>query len=173
MAHLGERFNVSEMDLGDDLLPAGEYSAQAIEGEKKDTQSGGTMLIFTFEILEGEFQGRRIWDRLNYVNSNPEAQRIARKALGKFAVAAGLAGFEDTDDFLWKPVRISVTVRKDKNGQYPDQNAIGKYSPYNTSAPQASTIDAPPLPAGNTNNAAVPPQQRAAAGGGSRPWDRR
>lgn len=173
MASLGETFYVDQMDLGDDLLPAGVYMAQAIEAELKETQSGGTMLTFTFEILDGEFQGRRVWERFNYVNANDMAQRIARREMGRFAVAAGMPGFADTEDFLWKPVRIDVTIRKDKNGQYPDQNSIKKFLPVDGGgAPQAAANAAPSRPAGNANNAAPPPQQRAASGGG-RPWDRK
>lgn len=174
MANLGESFDVEQMDLGDDLLPAGEYIAQAIEAELKDTQSGGTMLTFTFEILDGDFQGRRVWERLNYINANEMAQRIARREMGRFAIAAGLNTFDDTEDFLFKPVRIDVAIRKDKNGQYPDQNGIKKYLPVDGApAPQVADNAAPSRQASNTNRAAPPTQQRAAAGGGSRPWDRR
>jgi hypothetical protein len=173
MANLGETFDTEQMDLGDDLLPPGEYFAQAIEAELKDTQSGGTMLTFTFEILDGDFQGRRIWERLNYINNNEMAQRIARREMGRFAMAIGLNTFSDTEDFLFKPVRIDVAIRKDKNGQYPDQNGIKKYLPVDGApAPQVATNASPSRPASNANSAA-PSQQRAAAGVGSRPWDRR
>jgi hypothetical protein len=179
MANLGETFDTEQMDLGDDLLPPGEYFAQAIEAELKDTQSGGTMLTFTFEILDGDFQGRRIWERLNYINNNEMAQRIARREMGRFAMAIGLNTFSDTEDFLFKPVRIDVAIRKDKNGQYPDQNGIKKYLPVD-GGPEALPSNSNVSSARSTGNGgsqsanrAAPSQQRAAAGGGSRPWDRR
>jgi len=169
MSDLGETFETEQMDLGDDLIPAGEYIAQAIEAEVKETQSGGKILTFTFDILDGEQQGRRLWERYNYVNQNEMAQRIARREMGRFAKAINLGVFKDTNGFLFKPVLIDVVIRKDKRGNYPDQNGVKKYRPVDDSMPPARSqvLAVHPRPV-----AAPVPQQRVASGG-ARPWERR
>ncbi len=170
---LGETFVVNEAELGGsyDTLPAGKYYAQAISAEIKDTKAGdGKVLTFTFEILDGQFEKRRIWERLNYINPNATTQEIARKSLGRFAHAIGLKAYSSADDFLFQPVIIDVGIRAGTNG-YSDSNNVRRYisvdGDSNTSAP------APAAPAGAETRAATPPALRAAtkASGASRPWD--
>jgi hypothetical protein len=173
MSDLGETFETEHMDLGDDLIPVGEYIAQAIEAEVKETQSGGRILTFTFEVLDGGQQGRRLWERFNYVNQNEMAQRIARREMGRFAQAIGLGVFQNTDEFLFKPVLIDVVIRKDKSGNYPDQNGVKKYRPVDGGSAPARSQSSGATQQRHADKAAPPPQQRAASGGGSRPWERR
>ena len=54
-----------------DPIPAGKYICQIVESEIKSTKAGtGQQLVLTWEVLDGEFKGRKVWDRLNISNPN-------------------------------------------------------------------------------------------------------
>ena len=49
-----------------DVLPKGKYLAMAIASELKATKTGtGEYLQITFEVLDGQFKSRKIFERLN------------------------------------------------------------------------------------------------------------
>ncbi len=52
-----------------DAIPAGKYLAVITSSEMKPTKSGnGAYLELTFDVIEGEFKGRKLWARLNLDN---------------------------------------------------------------------------------------------------------
>ena len=56
-----------------DPIPAGKYLGVISDSEFKPTKSGnGNFLELTFEVLEGEYKGRRLWSRLNLDNPNAD-----------------------------------------------------------------------------------------------------
>ena len=135
-------------------LPAGSYVARVDEIEEKSTKSGdGQYLQITWEILDGEFAGRKIWDRLNVVNPNETAQRIGRERLIQLAAAAGIATLTDTNDLYRRVVTLRLIVKSDAN--YGDRNDVKGYGP----APAGTSQAAPAAPAA----ASVPPWKRAAS----------
>lgn len=163
MANLGATFDPDaiEEDAGFEPLPAGDYLAQIIESEIADTKSGsGQMLKLTFEILSGDHHSRRIWDRLNIVNANPDAQRIAQQQLKRLCDACGTGAISDSEELHFKPINIHVGIRTDKTGNYGPQNTItkcwpaeGENSPISNSVKPAparpAAAKAAPKPAGN------------------------
>jgi hypothetical protein len=59
-------------------LPADKYAAAIVESDMKPNKAGtGRYLQLVFEILEGIYQGRRLWARLNLEHPNPMAVQIA------------------------------------------------------------------------------------------------
>ena len=50
-------------------VPIDDYLSMIVASEQKDTKSGngGKYLNLTFEIIDGEFKGRKIFDTLNLV----------------------------------------------------------------------------------------------------------
>ena len=69
-------FNAAEVQplKSFDAIPAGTYEAVIAESEMKPTKSGtGSYLELTIEIISGDYQGRRVWARLNLANSNVKA----------------------------------------------------------------------------------------------------
>ncbi|MBS1184149.1 MAG: hypothetical protein H6Q99_4029 [Proteobacteria bacterium] len=137
----------------DALLPPGDYEAHVVESEVVPTASGrGEMLKLTFEVTAGAHKGRRVTERLNIVNANAAAQRIAQQALGRLCAAAGLAGIDDSEALHFIPVVIRVAIRPG-SGDYGDQTTIKTYRP---------------SPAGPARRPAQPPPR---ASDGRRPWD--
>jgi hypothetical protein len=176
MAQLPGTFDPAEIPDDDySLIPPGRYLAQVIESKLDDTRNGtGQILTLTFEIMEGEFERRRVWERLNIVNANPDAQRIAQQSLKRLCDASGAGAINDSEELHFKPVVIDVGIRQDKSGQYRDQNSIKGYYPA-----QAAPAAAPARQTTQRQPAAAPAQQQrpaaapAQANGQRRPWGQR
>ena len=65
-----------------DVLPVGEYVAQIVEASIQQPNSGdGYYLAVTWKIIEGDFEGRQVWQRITYLHSSEQAQTIGRKML--------------------------------------------------------------------------------------------
>lgn len=168
-------YDVDSMDLNTRpaLIPAGKYLAQAVSGEKKETRTGGKMLVLKFEIMDGDYAGSIITQRYNIVNDSQQTMLISQQQIGNLGQCVGVPRFRDAELLFFKPVIINVKISKDKSGQYSDSNEISYYESVDGAQPPQHPANSAPHPASNTNRAVPPSQQRAAAGGGSRPWDRR
>lgn len=173
MAQLPATFDPNEIPDDDyDLIPPGHYLAQVIESEIAETKNGtGQMATLTFEIMEGEFERRRVWERLNIINANPDAQRIAQQQLKRLCDATGAGVINDTEELHFKPLMIKVGIRKDKGGQYRDQNSIKAYRPAQSAAPAPTPQRSAPAAAQQPQPQAAPPP--SAANGQRRPWGNR
>ena len=93
-----------------DVLPVGEYVAQVVEASIQQPNSGdGYHLALTWKIIEGDYEGRQVWQRITYLHSSEQAQTIGRKTLKDLCVATGVAEQVDNAEvFLFKPVRIRL-----------------------------------------------------------------
>jgi hypothetical protein len=114
-----------------DLLPVGEYVAQVVEASIEKPNSGdGYYLALTWKIVEGDYEGRQVWQRITCWHSSEQAQTIGRKTLKDLCVATGVAEQVDNAEvFLFKPVRIRLGIERDKQGVYPDKNRISRILP--------------------------------------------
>ena len=84
MAKLGTTFDASSVDptMPFEVLPPGRYLVQIVTSEMRPTKDGaGQYLWLELDVLEGECQGRKLFDRLNLVNPNPTAVEIAQRTL--------------------------------------------------------------------------------------------
>jgi hypothetical protein len=96
-----------------DPLPAGKYLAVITESEMKPTKSGtGSYLQFTFEILDGQFKGRKVWARLNLANSNEMTVKIAQAELSAICRAVGVLAPNDSVELHNLPLMITVKCKK-------------------------------------------------------------
>jgi hypothetical protein len=94
-------------------VPAGKYQAVIIASEMKPNKAGtGQYLQLTFEILEGNCKGRRLWARLNLDNPNAMAVQIARAELSAICRAVGVLAPNDSVDLHNLPLVIIVKCRK-------------------------------------------------------------
>ena len=95
----------------DDILPAGDYLAEIIKTEMKQTNSGtGEYLSVMFKILEGSNKDKAIYTNLNLVNPNQVAVNIAIGTLDKICKAAGKdrKKLDDSDELLHIPMIFTV-----------------------------------------------------------------
>jgi len=108
-------------------VPAGTYLAHITESDVQPLKSGnGTGLKLTYEIIDGPYKGRKIWDNLNIQHSNEDTQRIAQSQLSALCHAVNVIKLQDTASLHLKPVNIKVVVRE-AQGQYQASNNIKGY----------------------------------------------
>jgi hypothetical protein len=158
---------VEKRESNYELLPAGWYTAQAVESEIVPLKSGnGQAIKLTFEVLTQGYRGRKLWVRLNVRHTNPEAERIAQQQLRELCDSIGLVRFNDTVELHNKPVQVKVKIRKDDTGQYEDQNEISGFKPATGAAqpgPGAAPAARPAATSPAASSAPVPPWQKRAA----------
>ena len=175
MAQLGETFdaNVVEPNQPFEVLPAGKYKVQIIASEMRPTNDGnGSYLWLEMDILEGEYQGRKFWDRLNLNNPSEQAVQIAQRTLSALCHACGKLVVSDSEDLHFIPIIAHVKVRpgtvkelpSGERREYSASNSIGGYSAADGSAPPA----AQPRAAGTPGRAVAP-----AAAPVDKPWKQR
>ena len=142
-----------------EILPAGKYRAQIVESEMRVTRNGmGQFLWLMLDIIEGQYQGRKLFDQLNLVNSNPQTVEIAQRTLSAICHATGKLQVNDSVDLHLVPMTIQVGVKPPKDG-YSEKNTIRYLVPERT-APAAPAYQAAPT-------ASQTPAAPAAA-----PWNR-
>lgn len=139
-----------------DPIPAGWYLAQVTDSGVNPSKSGkGMRMSLTFDILEGQFKGRKIFAGLNVQHENPEVERISQEQLGTLMHAIGVIDLQDTAQLHMKPVMIKVKVREAKDG-YDASNDVSGYKKSDIVAPTGGGAPA-------AANAALPPWQKRAA----------
>lgn len=107
-------FNAEGVDTASqfDAIPAGDYEAMVTSSQQKATKDGtGSYLELTLEIQSGQFQGRRLWDRLNLQNKNPKAVEIAQKQLAQLCHATGVMQVNDSEQLHNRPVVVKVSAK--------------------------------------------------------------
>ena len=168
MAQLG--FAANQYDPTDDFapLPPAEYMAMITEGNLQYTQKGGKMVSFTYTIMDGQYQGRKLWSNHNIVNSSPKAEEIGRKEISRIAHAIGNPNANDTDHFINAVLLVKVVTVKDPmygekseikgwhaHGQVQQQPAAQQ--PASQSAAPAQTAPAQEQPPHPATKADAPP----------------
>lgn len=151
----------TQADTGAEPVPAGWYVAMIDESSLVPTKSdpNNKMLKLRFNIVEGQFAGRKIFEQFNIIHSNVMTQEIAQKQLKAVCVAAGHHGMlADSGELHGKPMRVKVKVRK-ATDEYEASNAISSF--LNISAP---------LPAGATTAVAQAAPAAAPAAFAAQPW---
>lgn len=136
-------------------LPPAKYNAEITDSEMKETKAGdGQYLQFTFTVIDGEQAGRKLWARLNLVNSNKTAVEIAERELSAICHAAGVLKVGDSQELHNRPMVLDVGVEKNKDTGEPT-NRIRGYSAVGAGGPQAFASQ--PKAASATPAKAAPP----------------
>jgi hypothetical protein len=108
-------------------LPVGEYLVVISASEMKDTKTGrGKYLQLVYDVVDGDYQGRHLFDRLNLVNENETAQKIAQQALSAICRAVGVMHPKDSEELHDRPFVVKVGIRA-ATEQYQESNTIKGY----------------------------------------------
>lgn len=161
MARFDTAFDATGIDptTGYDVIPAGKYRAQIVESEMRVTRNGmGQFLWLMLDIIEGPYQGRKLFDQLNLVNSNPQTVEIAQRTLSAICHATGKLQVNDSVDLHLVPMTIQVGVKPPKDG-YSEKNTIRYLVPEKT-APAAPAYQAAPTASQTPAAPAVAPWNR-------------
>jgi len=146
-------------NLGDvdsfDPLPAGRYNVIGSAALVKPTKDGtGRMLNITWTVTDGDYKGRKLFDRLNVVNKSEKAQQIGRNQLGNRLKAVGLEGENDMAKIIGRECNLSVRVRP-AEGDYQASNEINRADAIGGAQPMTA-----PAVANGTAKKAPPPFMR-------------
>ena len=119
---------VDEKDGDFAPLPAGWYSANIIESELKDTNSGtGQYIKIRYDITGPTHQGRVVFGMLNIKNDNEVAEKIGLQQLLRLMKVIGLEWPpEDTDQFVGNSLEIKLKI-KPARGEYGESNDVCGY----------------------------------------------
>jgi hypothetical protein len=116
-------------------LPRDRYKAEIVKATAGATKNGkGYAVVLNWSITEGDYENRTVFQHFNIQHESAEAQRIGRQQFKDTLVALGIK--EKVDDLkvlLNRPCLISVIIREDKSGQYPDRNEVRRVAPIPTS----------------------------------------
>ena len=152
----GYNFNAEEIEPSSsfDPIPAGWYKAIISNSEMKPTRDGyGEYLSLTLQVIEGQYENRLVFARLNLKNANDKAVDIARKDLAAICRAVGVMSPQASEELHDIPLMIKVKVRA-AQGEYEASNDIGGYKAVEganlTPAPKAASKPQTPPPAATT-----------------------
>jgi hypothetical protein len=94
-----------------DPVPAGWYKMAMTASELKPTKDGsGQRLACEFTILEGQYQGRKVFEGFNLVNQNQDAVRIAYEQLAAIGTAVGILQIGQSEQLHNIPMDIKVKL---------------------------------------------------------------
>lgn len=126
-------------------IPAGKYLAVVTDSEMKPTKSGnGAYLELTFEVIEGECKGRKLWSRLNLENPNPTAVKIARSELSSICRAVGVLEPKDSCEIHNLPLVITVKQKASDGEVYNEIKGYAKKDAAQPAKPQQAQSTTPP-----------------------------
>ncbi len=135
-------FNASDVDpnFAFEPVPAGNYTAVITASERKPTKKGtGQYLELTFQIVEGEYQGRLLWARLNLDNPDAQAVKIARAELSAICRAIGVLAPKDSVELHNIPLVIKVACKPRKDTGEP-ANVIKGYEAKGAAAMRPAAV---------------------------------
>ena len=109
-------FNADEVEVVDDdfsPLPPGNYPVIVESSEFKETRAGnGKFLLLQLMVIDGKGKNRKLFDRLNLENPNPQAVEIAKKQLASLCRAMGKQKIADSSELHDNPVVARVEIQK-------------------------------------------------------------
>jgi len=121
MAYLGETFNANDHEAWGQkdsvrIIPDGRYLAQIVASDIVDTKSGnGQRLIWTVDLLDGQFAGHRIYDSINTRNPSAKAVEVGRSRLSMVALSLGIPTLDDSSDLHGIPFWAHVGTKDERN----------------------------------------------------------
>lgn len=126
--------NVEENSGGFTVVPEGKYQVVIVGDKLTDTKGGtGKMLELKVQIIEGEYRGSTIIDRLNIVNASSIAQKIGQ---GQLKRICNLCKVQyppaSTEGLIGKPMIATVKVEEfisNRTGNPLKSNKISGYNP--------------------------------------------
>ena len=108
-------------------LPVGEYLVMITASEKKPTKDGtGEYLQFTYDVLDGEYKGRHLFDRLNIRNPSETAEKIAKGSLSAICHVVHVARPKNTEELHDIPFMVRIAIRPPKD-EFAASNVIKEY----------------------------------------------
>jgi hypothetical protein len=175
MAELGNyQVDPNNTEQSFDPLPAGEYIAVIEASDWKSTKTGsGRYLNLQYQIIDGPFKGRKLFNILNLENPNQQATQIARQSLNSIGVACNVMQLQDSTQLHNIPMKIKVNFKEDH--VYGPKNEIKGHKPLDVQQ-QAAPVQQQQAPPVQQQPQSQPQQQQVAPAQddgvpAARPWE--
>ena len=164
-APLGFLFDASQVaptaPMG--AVPAGTYNVQIIAAEMKQLKNDVSQyqLELTFEIVDGEFKGRKAWVYLGLHNPDEQKRGMAHSDFSAICHAVNVIQITDGEQLCGRPLTCDFKLVKGTE-QYPnDKNQLRNFKPYTGPAAPVATAPgfaptAPTLPQAPASFAQAP-----------------
>lgn len=112
-------------------IPAGTYNLVVTAAEMKETKTGNQRLAVTFNVTDGEFAGRKIFDGYN-MSGTEQAVQIGRGQVKSLLKCANKP-FEISgpEELIGIEIAAAVKIQPAKDG-YDEQNKISSFKPKQT-----------------------------------------
>ena len=121
------------------VIPESQQVACIVHSE---TPHGKTYIKLEWEILEGPYKGRKLWDYLNLFHENVAAVNIARRDLGNIMKACGKPQATQSEELHNISIIISVTVQEPTANFSEYSNKITAYYALKANAQQSASEQA-------------------------------
>jgi hypothetical protein len=145
-----------------DPIPNGDYLCIITASEMKPTKAGdGAYLELEMQVIEGQYQGRKLWDRLNLNNANDTTVKIAKGTLSAICRAVGVLQPKDSCELHDLPMLVKVACKK-RDDTDELTNVVKSYKKRDGAVFSPVTVAASP----------VAPLASSPAKGASPPWKR-
>lgn len=145
-------------------LPAGDYDVVITESSwETNKKQNGKFLKLKLQVINGPYQNRILWDRLNLLNPSEQAVQIAKGTLSAICRAVGVLTPRDSAELHNRPLKVTVKVGKDAESN--PTNEIKGYKSRHVGAPPAVASQPPQAPAPVANQYQAP-----ATSGQATPW---
>ena len=142
-------------------VPSGLYNVMIVESDMKPTKAGdGQYLELVLQIIDGQYKGRKLWDRLNLFSKNQTAVQIAQSTLSAICHAVNVIQVQDSQQLHDKPLLAKVVFMPAKDG-FAEKNEVKGYKPLQTTATPQTQVQ-PQTQVAAANQAQAQPQQQAA-----------
>lgn len=139
-------------------IPNGDYLCIITTSEMKPTKAGdGAYLELELQVIEGPYQGRKLWDRLNLNNANETTVKIAKGTLSAICRAVGVLQPTDSCELHDLPLVAKVACRK-RDDTEELTNVIKSYKKRDAVAAVPASS---PAPAKAAATSSTPPWKRA------------
>ena len=112
-------FNASAVQPNQALeaIPSGQYPVMITASQEKPTKAGnGSYIELEMTVQGGQYNGRKVFDRLNIRNQNQTAVDIAYSTLSAICHVTGRMNIQDTQQLHGVPF-VAVVTKKERDDQ--------------------------------------------------------
>lgn len=113
-----------------EVLPAGEYSCIIEKVEAKEWPDGGKFLSLQLKILDGDYQGRCVFDSPTYesMDINSRSLSSGQARLSQICEVMDIDYIEDSDDMQGVSVGVKLIIYTPKDTSKPQRNLVVQYT---------------------------------------------
>jgi hypothetical protein len=123
-------------------IPSGEYRCALVNGEPFSARSGTPGYKLTFEVIEGEFSGRRVWHDIWFSEA---AILLAKRDLAKL----GVTNLDQLERPMPEGIIVAAKVALRQNDDKTEFNRVVRFEVVGTEPPEPDPFAPSPNDEGN------------------------